>query len=46
MSIASWAFRYLGSLPNILVSLSGMTYMEHLVDNLKSFTNFKPLTLD
>ena len=46
LSIASWAFRYLGSLPNVLVSLSGMTYMEHLVDNLKSYTNFKPLTLD
>lgn len=45
-SIASWAFRYLGSLPNVLVSLSGMTYMEHLVDNINTFTNFKPLTLD
>ena len=46
LSIASWAFRYLGSLDNVLVSLSGMTYMEHLVDNVKTFTNFKPLTLD
>ena len=44
-TIASWAFRYLGSLPNVLVSLSGMTYMEHLTDNVKTFTNFKPLTL-
>ncbi len=44
-TIASWAFRYLGSLPNVLVSLSGMTYMEHLTDNIKTFTNFKPLTL-
>ncbi|MBR2135758.1 MAG: aldo/keto reductase [Bacteroidales bacterium] len=45
-TIASWAFRYLGSLPGVLVSLSGMTYMEHLVDNVKTFTNFKPLTLE
>ncbi len=43
LSIASWAFRYLGSLPNVLVSLSGMTYMEHLVDNVKTFTEFKKL---
>lgn len=46
LSIASWAFRWLGSLPNVLVSLSGMTYMEHLVDNLKTFTDFKPLSQD
>ena len=43
-SIASWAFRYCGTFPQILTVLSGMTYMEHLQDNLKSFCPLKPLT--
>lgn len=43
-SIASWAFRYVGSLPNVLTVLSGMTEMEHLKDNLDTFCNFKPLS--
>jgi hypothetical protein len=43
-SIASWAFRFAGSLPNVLTVLSGMTYMEHLQDNLRSFCPLKPLT--
>ena len=42
-SIASWAFRYVGSLPNVLCVLSGMTKMEHLKDNLNTFCNFQPL---
>lgn len=42
-SAASWAFRFVGSYPRILTVLSGMTYMEHLEDNLKSFCGFKPL---
>ena len=44
VSPASWAFRYVGSLPNVICILSGMTLMEHLEDNIKTFTNFKPLT--
>ena len=43
-SIASWAFRYCGTFPQILTVLSGMTYMEHLQDNLASFCPLKPLT--
>ena len=43
-SVASWAFRFVGSYPRILTILSGMTYREHLEDNLKSFLGFKPLT--
>lgn len=43
-SMASWAFRFTGSYPRILTVLSGMTYMEHLQDNLKTFMDFQPLT--
>lgn len=43
-SVASWAFRFCASKPQVLVALSGMTYMEHLVDNISTFENFKPLT--
>ena len=43
-SVASWAFRYAGSLPNVICILSGMTLMEHLEDNIKTFTDFKPLS--
>ena len=42
-SLASWAFRFVGSYPRILTVLSGMTYMEHLQDNLKTFMDFKPM---
>ncbi len=43
-SVASWAFRYAGSKPRILTVLSGMTYMEHLQDNLRTFSPLEPLT--
>jgi predicted aldo/keto reductase-like oxidoreductase len=40
---AKWAFRFAGTQPNILTVLSGMTYMEHLVENVETFSPFKPL---
>ena len=43
-SVASWAFRFCGTFPNVLTSLSGMTYMDHLLDNLASHCPMKPLT--
>lgn len=43
-SVASWAFRYIGSKKNILTVLSGMTYMEHLEDNLRTYAPLEPLT--
>lgn len=43
-SAAKWAFRYAGSLPNVLTVLSGMTTMEVLKENIETFTDFKPLT--
>ena len=45
-SVASWAFRFAGTQPGVLCVLSGMTYMEHLKDNVKSFTPLVPLTED
>lgn len=42
-SIASFALRFVGSLPNVKVVLSGMTTMAQLEDNLKTFNNFKAL---
>lgn len=43
-SVASWAFRYAGTHPGVLTVLSGMTFMEHLKDNLKSYCPLKPLS--
>ena len=43
-SVASWAFRFAGSYPGVLTVLSGMTYMEHLQDNLRSYCPLQPLT--
>ena len=43
-SIASWAFRFCGSHPRVLCTLSGMTSMDPLLDNVNTFTHFKSLT--
>lgn len=43
-SIASWAFRFLQSLPNVQVVLSGMTTMEQLKENIGIFSKFDPTT--
>lgn len=43
-SVASWAFRFVGSYPRILTALSGMTGMAPLEDNLATFLHFQPLT--
>ena len=45
-SVASWAFRYVGSLDNVICILSGMNRMEHLEENIATFTDFKPLSPD
>ena len=42
-TIASWAFRYAGTPEGVLTVLSGMTYMEHLKDNLVSYCPLEPL---
>ena len=43
-SIASWAFRYAGTPEGVLTVLSGMTFTEHLKDNLLSYCPLVPLT--
>lgn len=41
-SVASWAFRYAGTPQKVLTVLSGMTYMEHLQDNLHTYSSLEP----
>ena len=43
-SVASWAFRFAGSPEGVLTVLSGMTYMEHLQDNIRTYSPLVPLT--
>ena len=45
-SVASWAFRFAGTHPGVLCVLSGMTYMEHLQDNVGTYSPLKPLNDD
>ena len=41
---AVWAFRFLQSLPNIPVVLSGMSTMEQLKENIEIFGRIEPIT--
>ncbi len=43
MSTASWAIRFVASLPNVLTVLSGMNVMAHVKDNIQTVKNFTPL---
>ena len=43
-SDASWAMRYVGSLPNVKVILSGMSDASQVQDNLATFDRFEPLS--
>lgn len=45
-SVASFALRWVGSLPGIKVILSGMSTMEQVEDNLKTFGEFKLLSAE
>ena len=45
-SVASWAFRFAGTHPGVLCVLSGMTYMEHLQDNVGTYSPLQPLSED
>lgn len=41
---AKWAFRFAGSFPKIMTVLSGMTLMEHLKENIKTYSPLNPVT--
>ncbi|MDO5525976.1 MAG: aldo/keto reductase [Prevotella sp.] len=45
-SVASWAFRYAGTPEGVLTVLSGMTYMEHLQENVATYSPLEPITKD
>lgn len=42
-SDASWAFRYAGTPEGVLTVLSGMVYMEHLQENVRSYSPLEPI---
>lgn len=42
-SIPAWAFRYLQSVPGVTMVLSGMSNMEQIKDNVKTFSQYKPV---
>ncbi|MDE7221348.1 MAG: aldo/keto reductase [Oscillospiraceae bacterium] len=42
--IPAWAFRFLQSVPGVTMILSGMSNMEQLEDNIRTFAADKPLT--
>ena len=39
-----WAFRFVQSVPSVAVTLSGMSTMEQVEDNLRTFSEEKPLS--
>ena len=43
-SIAAWGFRWLQELPNVTVTLSGMSNMTQMEDNIKTYLEEKPLS--
>ena len=43
-SVASWAFRFVGSLPGVTTILSGMTTQDQMEDNMNTFKDFEPLS--
>lgn len=44
MTAAEWALKFCASYPYVLSVLSGMTLMDHVVENCQTFTDFKPLS--
>ena len=45
-SMASWAFRFLQSLPNLQIALSGMESVEILKENIALYDNLNPTTAE
>ena len=45
-SVASWAFRFAGTPEGVLCVLSGMTYMENLKENVRTYSSLEPISED
>ena len=45
-SVATWAFRYAGTPEKVLTVLSGMTYMENVVENCITYSSLEPISPD
>ena len=43
-STAKWAFRWVGSYPNVLTTLSGINRMDHLKENVQTFSPLENCT--
>lgn len=43
-SVASWALRFVGSLPGVMTILSGMSSEAQMADNIATFRTFEPLS--
>ena len=43
-SMASWALRFVRTLPNVQVILSGMSTLDQIVDNVRTFEDPEPLS--
>ena len=46
VSMASWAFRFAAQLDGVFVTLSGMSSLEQMTDNIATFKNLKTLSAD
>lgn len=45
-TIPAWGFRFLQDLPNVSMVLSGMSNMEQMEDNVRTFSEYKPLSCE